>query len=93
MYVTEETSLKKTIREYLAWKGWFVFYVLQGLGSYPGTCDLIAIKNGVTIYIECKTMKGKQSERQMKFQKDIESHDGIYLLIRTLDDFIEFEKE
>ena len=75
-----ESEIRGQVKEYLEWKGWFVFYHLQGLGSYPGLPDLQAIKDGQTIYIEIKRPGGRQSERQKKFQEDLEGAGGIYIV-------------
>lgn len=84
--ITPETAIKKEIKQYLSYKGWFHFHILQGLASHKGICDIIAIKNGVTLYIEVKTPKGKLSEYQEIFKADIERSGGIYLVARSFDD-------
>jgi len=71
-----ESELQKTIKEYLLWHGWFVCEIHQSLGSYKGIADLYAIKNGISVWIEVKTLTGQQSEHQKQFQEDIESHGG-----------------
>jgi len=58
----------------------------QSLGSYPGIADLYAIKDGCGIWIEVKTAAGKQSAAQKEFQRQVESHGGIYLLARKIED-------
>lgn len=83
-----ETAIKRSLKQYLSLKGWFVFHILQGLGSYPGIPDLIAVKNGQTLFIEVKTHNGRQSKKQEEFQKALEDHGGKYLLIRDLDELI-----
>jgi Holliday junction resolvase len=87
-----ETPIRKAVKQYLQTKGWFVFTVLQGLGAYPGISDLVAIKNAVTAFIEIKTPTGKQSDRQKLFQEDVESHGGNYVVLRSLEQVIEWEK-
>lgn len=69
---------------------YFHFPLIQGFGSYSGLPDRIAIKNGQTYYIECKkTIGGKQSLDQIKFQENIENEKGKYILVRKLEDLIE----
>lgn len=82
----KEAEIRSRVKEYLEWKGWFVFYHLQGLGSYPGLPDLQAVKDGRTIYIEIKRPGGRQSERQKKFQRDLEAAGGKYILARGIED-------
>jgi hypothetical protein len=82
-----EAEIRAQVKEYLEWQGWFVFYHLQGLGSYPGLPDLQAVKDGRTIYIEIKRPGGRQSAKQKKFQLDLEAAGGVYILVRNLDNF------
>lgn len=49
----------------------------------PGQADITGIlPDGRRLEIECKTVGGKQSEQQKNFQKMIEAHNGVYLLVR-----------
>ncbi len=86
---TGEKEIRGQVKDYLRWKGWFVFHVLQGLGSYPGISDLIAIKNGRVVFIELKTARGRQGEKQKEFQADIEAAGGEYLIVRNIEDLQE----
>jgi Holliday junction resolvase len=79
-----EKEIRTQIKQYLERKGWFVFYHLQGLGSYPGLPDLQAVKDGHTLYIEIKRPGGRQSAKQRKFQQDLEAAGGIYILAKEL---------
>ena len=81
-----EKEIRAQVKEYLTMMGWFVFYILQGTGSYKGIPDLIAVKDGRVVFIELKTRKGKQSAHQVKFQADVEAHGGEYRIVRSLDD-------
>lgn len=90
---TPETQLKTQVKRYLLWKRWYVFPVLQGLGAHRGISDLIAVRDGVVLFIEIKTPKGRQSDDQKEFQANIEIHGGKYLLIRSLDEMVEEEKK
>ena len=84
-----ENDVKKVCRDYMKVTGWFRFHILQGLGCFPGITDDIAIKNGNVLFIEYKRPGGKQRECQREFQIFIESHGGIYLLVKCLEDLIE----
>jgi hypothetical protein len=56
-------------------------------GLLTGVSDLIIItEHGIT-FIECKTVKGKQSESQKMFQKNVEELGYSYYLVRSLEDF------
>ena len=86
-----ETDIKKSIKDYLKLSGWFCFSIMQGLGSYRGISDIIAIKDSYVIFIEVKTETGKQSEYQKQFEKDITENGGHYILARSykdVDDYI-----
>lgn len=83
-----ENDVKAQIKDYLTIKGWFWFYNLQGLGSYDGIPDFIAIKNGRTIYLEVKKPGGKQSPGQIEFEWNITHQKGEYYLIDCLEDLI-----
>lgn len=86
--VTPETALKSQIRQYLALKGWYVFPILQGLGATKGISDLIALKEGICLFLEVKSPKGRQSDHQVRFQRRVEDAGGRYRVIRSLDDLI-----
>jgi len=81
-----ESDIRRQIQDYLRWTGWFVYYNLQGLGSYPGLSDLVAIKGGQVVHIEVKVPGGRQSEKQKKFQEDLEAAGGEYILARGIED-------
>jgi len=81
-----ETAIRKQIQDYLRWTGWFVYYNLAGLGSYPGLSDLVAVRGGRVVHIEVKTPKGVQSEKQKKFQRKLEAAGGEYILARGIED-------
>ena len=91
--MTPETTIKGHIKQYLRIKGWLVMHMLQGLGSYAGLSDLVAIKRGRVVWIEVKTPKGILSDRQKKFRKEITEAGGEYIISRSLDDIMAWEKE
>ena len=82
----KERDIRKQIQDYLRWTGWFVYYNLAGLGSYPGLSDLVAVKDGRVVHIEIKAPKGKQSEWQKRFQDRLEAAGGEYILARSVAD-------
>jgi len=81
-----ETAVRRQIQDYLRWTGWFVYYNLAGLGSYPGLSDLVAVRGGRVVHIEVKTPKGVQSEKQRRFQRKLEAAGGEYVLARGIED-------
>lgn len=83
-----EKTVKEGVRNFLRFEGWYVINCFQGLGCFPGLSDLICIKKGVVLFIEIKTATGKQSEHQIKFEHEIKSRNGNYLVIRSVDEII-----
>lgn len=56
-------------------------------GMPEGTSDIICIMpNGKIAWIECKTLKGKQREAQIRFQQMIESLGHNYYIMRSPED-------
>lgn len=87
-----ETIIQNAIRDALRAYGWYVIRHQQGIGSHPGMCDLTALKNGKTIYIEVKTPKGNLSADQETFREWVIAQKCPYLLARSVDDVLEFIK-
>lgn len=85
----KETDIRKGLQAYLRLKGWFVYYNLAGLGAYPGLSDLVAIKDGRVIHVEVKTPAGRQSEKQLTFERDIKRCGGEYIVARCIEDLQE----
>lgn len=90
--MTPETVVKKEVKDWLNIKGWFNFPILQGLGAYPGIPDRIAIKNGIVLFIECKSEKGKLSDNQEVMMQDICVHRGHYIVTRSYEDIENYLK-
>ena len=57
-----------------------------------GSPDIICVIGGKYIGIEVKAAKGKQSENQKTFQKELEKAGGKYILARKLEDVYELER-
>ena len=60
----------------------------KATGLIPGVSDMIMLtpRSGA-IFIEFKTEKGKQSEKQKEWQKKIEYYNYKYYIIRKLENF------
>lgn len=52
----------------------------------PGGADLIGLYAGRFLAVECKTVKGRQSPEQVRFQAAITAKGGVYALVRSEDD-------
>jgi len=92
-YKITEKDIKKQVKEYLNLDGWFNFHILQGLGSFLGIPDRIAIKGGRVLFLEIKKPGGKLSPGQIIFRDMILSHGGEYYMIDDLDRLIEVLNE
>ena len=85
--VQNETIIRKGITEELRRSGWFVIYFLQmGFGQHRGLSDLMCMRDGQVVFVECKTPEGRQSPEQVQFQKDCERHGVKYILARSVYD-------
>lgn len=87
--MTEETRIKHEIKEYLDKAGWFSFPLVARSWAHKGAPDRIACKNSRVIFIEVKSIHGKISRDQEKFQENITEHGGEYFLIRSVEEFQE----
>jgi len=66
---------------------------LKNAGFLNGVSDLIILLPNRTIFVEIKTAKGKQNINQIEFEKDVKKLGFKYLIWRTLEDCIIWEKE
>jgi hypothetical protein len=55
-----------------------------------GSSDISCTFFGKSLKIEIKYSKDKQSEYQKQYQADIERSGGIYIIVRTFDEFVEW---
>lgn len=98
----KEHDLQNLILDYLAAKR--VFHYRNNSGAMAkeykgkryfikfgavGSPDIIAVKNGIYVGIECKNGTAVQNESQVEFQKNLEKAGGKYILARSLEDVIE----
>lgn len=92
--MTPEGIILDATRKWLRMKGWYVMRIQQSIGCHPGISDLIAIKGGITIYIETKSpkWKGKLSRDQEKFRIEIEDHGGTFMVVDSIDKLMEVIK-
>lgn len=56
--------------------------------STKGTADISATIRGRSVKIEIKWGADRQSDAQKEYQQSIEKAMGIYLIVRTFDDFL-----
>jgi len=82
MKITPENLVKREIKDWLSFMGWFHFPILQGLGAYHGIPDIIAVKDKVVLFIEVKSEKGRLSPSQQDFFRNIANQGGHYIVAR-----------
>ena len=87
--MTEETALKRAIKDYLNLKQIAWWYNLQGLGSYRGIPDFCIHHRGKLYALEAKSKRGRQSQHQQNFQQMIERTGGTYILCDDIDQIID----
>lgn len=58
-------------------------------GLLPGVADLIVLIPNVVLFIEVKTDKGIQSEKQKAFENKVKALGFRYEIVRSLKDFQE----
>lgn len=81
--MTEETQIKRDIRQYLQVKRIFFWHNLQGLGCFRGLPDFMALKDGKIYGIEVKGKKGMLSKYQEEFLKEFLDYGGIVIVARS----------
>ena len=86
MKKTPENIVKKQVKDWLYWRGWFSFPITQGMGSYRGAPDRVAVKNGIVLFIEVKAKSGVLSDYQRRFKETIDAQGGHYIVARSCDD-------
>jgi len=85
-----EKEVSKELRKYWRLTGWYVIRNQQNIGSHKGLADYLVIKDGVHIFVEVKGEKGRQSEKQNEFSKNIINAGGHYVICRNVNEFINF---
>lgn len=91
-----ESHVQRAILDYLAARR--VFHYRQNTGAFrnergdlywfgvKGAPDIVAVKDGRYIGIECKAPRGRQSVHQRAFQEALEAAGGRYILARKPED-------
>ena len=62
-------------------------------GSTKGVADIISTVFGKSVYIEVKFGKDKQRKEQIEFENLVNESDGIYIIAKTYEQFINEFKE
>ena len=69
--------------------GFMAMKLLLQTGLLSGVSDLIVVLPDRVLFVEVKTVIGRQSEKQKKFQANVENLGYSYHLVRSLKDFKE----
>ena len=97
---TPETPIKKAVQALIDLNQIPGFHYRQNTGAllvgkrfvrfgYTGSADFTGIlPDGKRVEIECKAPKGVLSKEQKAFKKKIEENNGIYLVVREVDDIL-----
>ena len=62
----------------------------NAMGYYKGTSDLIILQPKQAVFVEIKTLIGRQSKEQKEFETRVNKLGFKYLIWRSLDDCIKF---
>jgi hypothetical protein len=94
----KESEIQKQILDYLALKR--IFHYRNNSGAFVdsqkhfyrfgavGSPDIVCVVNGQYVGIEVKAPKGRQSDHQKEFQKQLETAGGRYILAYSLEDVL-----
>lgn len=84
---TPENRVKISIIKMMEDDGWMCQANPQfGPFVVKGRPDLEFYKNGMVLFVECKSRTGRQSEDQKSYQRRLERHGMTYVLARSVDD-------
>ena len=53
-----------------------------------GMADIAVIYKGLSVWLEVKTSKGKQSQAQFEFQHAVERAGGFYFIVKSVEDSV-----
>ena len=84
---TPENRVKKQIIDLMKSDGW-MYQANPQFGPFvvPGRPDLEFYKNGMVLFVECKSATGRQSDAQKAYQKRLERYGMTYVLARGPED-------
>ena len=66
--------------------------IQQGMGAHKGLSDLIAVKGGRVVFAEIKTPRGRLSEYQREFERELAAHGGEYAVLRSVEDAMRLDR-
>jgi len=81
---------RKVVTDVLGRKGMIGSMTYIPTTGTRGSADVSAVIGGRSVKIEIKYGKDRQSEAQKQYQASVEKAGGVYLIVRTFDDFLEW---
>ena len=84
---------RKIVTDVLGRKGMIGSMSYIPTSGTRGSADISAVINGRAVKIEIKVGKDRQSDAQKEYEQSITSAGGVYLIVRTIDQFIEWWDE
>ena len=93
----KEKEIQRLIMDYLKFKKIFMWRNNSGALKTDhgfirfgdvGSPDVFAVQKGQVYGIEVKRLKSTQSDYQLDWQRRFESSEGVYKVVRSLDDII-----
>ena len=80
-----ESSIMKGIMQALSFKGWQIFRMPPAIYAKAGIPDLIAIKQGMHVWIEVKREDGKLSPAQERYIQLLSEAGAEVIVARSVD--------
>lgn len=65
---------------------------LKNEGALSGVADLIILEKGTCLFVEVKTLKGRQQESQKVFEEEVKKHGMKYVIWRDIEDAVDYVK-
>ena len=81
---------RKVVTDVLGRKGMIGSMSYIPTTGTKGSADVSAVVQGRSYKIEIKYGKDRQSDAQKAYEQSITSAGGVYLIVRTMDEFIEW---
>lgn len=87
-----EKSVEDKIKDYLFSQGIYYFKVHGSKFMPPGIPDIVSCFDGLFLGIEVKRpgAKNEQSEQQKVHERNITKAGGVYLLVDSLEEVVDF---
>ena len=61
---------------------------MVSMGLRSGVSDLVVVSYKRVVFLEVKTPKGSQSDKQARFQREVEARGHEYYIVRSVEDVL-----